>query len=64
MNTRDTFHPTTTVQATNHSTRTQLNIPETKEQKKINQGLWKQNQEANFLKAFFLEEFTSLPLYV
>lgn len=34
MDTRDTFHPTTTVQAINDSTRTQLNIPEAKEQKK------------------------------
>lgn len=64
METRDTFLPTTTVQAVNDSTRLQLNIPETKEWKKISQGLQKQKQKANFLKAFLLEEFSSLRLHI
>lgn len=46
METRDTFLPTTTVQAVNDSTRPQLSTPETKEWKKISQGLQKQKPTA------------------
>lgn len=61
---RDTSLPTTTVQAINDSTRPQLNIPETEEGKKNNEGLPKEKQKANFLKAFFLEEFSSLRVHI